>query len=149
MSVEKIIVPYYNMDNILSKELVFGRKIGLDKYVIENIPLYAPNLALGDILLVEKLGDEQLYFEDLLETSENSTIRIVFFNYDPIIVQKILKEIEGYSINWVGFVGGSYYSLNINKDLDYKKIKLFLEGNSKIMDYQESCLSEKHRSELL
>ena len=149
MSVEKIIVPYYNVDNILSKELVFGRKIGLDKYVIENIPLYAPNLALGDILLVEKLGDEQLYFEDLLETSENSTIRIVFFNYDPIIVQKILKEIERYSINWVGFVGGSYYSLNINKDLDYKKIKLFLEGNSKIMDYQESCLSEKHRSELL
>lgn len=149
MSVEKIIVPYYNVDNILSKEIVFGRKIGLDKYVIENIPLYAPNLALGDILLVEKLGDEQLYFEDLLETSENSTIRIVFFNYDPIIVQKILKEIEGYSINWVGFAGGSYYSLNINKDLDYKKIKLFLEGNSKIMDYQESCLSEKHRSELL
>ena len=149
MSVEKIIVPYYNVDNILSKEIVFGRKIGLDKYVIENIPLYAPNLALGDILLVEKLGDEQLYFEDLLETSENSTIRIVFFNYDPIIVQKILKEIERSSINWVGFVGGSYYSLNINKDLDYKKIKLFLEGNSKIMDYQESCLSEKHRSELL
>lgn len=149
MDVEKIIVPYYNVDNILSKEIVFGRKISLDKYVIENIPLYAPNLALGDILLVEKLDDEQLYFEDLLETSENSTIRIVFFNYDPIIVQKILKEIEGYSINWVGFVGGSYYSLNINKDLDYKKIKLFLEGNSKIMDYQESCLSEKHRSELL
>lgn len=149
MDVEKIIVPYYNVDNVLSKEIVFGRKIGLDKYVIENIPLYAPNLALGDILLVEKLDDEQLYFEDLLETSENSTIRIVFFNYDPIIVQKILKEIEGYSINWVGFVGGSYYSLNINKDLDYKKIKLFLEGNSKIMDYQESCLSEKHRSELL
>jgi len=149
MDVEKIIVPYYNVDNILSKEIVFGRKIGLDKYVIENIPLYAPNLALGDILLVEKLDDEQLYFEDLLETSENSTIRIIFFNYDPIIVQKILKEIEGYSINWVGFVGGSYYSLNINKDLDYKKIKLFLEGNSKIMDYQESCLSEKHRSELL
>ncbi|WP_151802457.1 DUF4265 domain-containing protein [Acinetobacter guillouiae] len=149
MDVEKIIVPYYNVDNILSKEIVFGRKIGLDKYVIENIPLYAPNLALGDILLVEKLDDEQLYFENLLETSENSTIRIVFFNYDPIIVQKILKEIEGYSINWVGFVGGSYYSLNINKDLDYKKIKLFLEGNSKIMDYQESCLSEKHRSELL
>ncbi|WP_419819742.1 DUF4265 domain-containing protein [Acinetobacter sp.] len=149
MDVEKIIVPYYNVDNILSKEIVFGRKIGLDKYVIENIPLYAPNLALGDILLVEKLDDEQLYFEDLLETSENSTIRIVFFNYDPIIVQKILKEIEGYSINWVGFVGGSYYSLNINKNLDYKKIKFFLEGNSKIMDYQESCLSEKHRSELL
>ncbi|WP_335954837.1 DUF4265 domain-containing protein [Acinetobacter guillouiae] len=149
MDVEKIIVPYYNVDNVLSKEIVFGRKIGLDKYVIENIPLYAPNLALGDILLVEKLDDEQLYFEDLLETSENSTIRIIFFNYDPIIVQKILKEIEGYSINWVGFVGGSYYSLNINKDLDYKKIKLFLEGNSKIMDYQESCLSEKHRSELL
>jgi len=121
MEVEKIIVPYYNVDNVLSKEIVFGRKIGLDKYVIENIPLYAPNLALGDILLVEKLDDEQLYFEDLLETSENSTIRIVFFNYDPIIVQKILKEIEGYSINWVGFVGGSYYSLNINKDLDYKK----------------------------
>jgi len=149
MDVEKIIVPYYNVDNILSKEIVFGRKIGLDKYIIENIPLYAPNLALGDILLVEKLDDEQLYFEDLLETSENSTIRIVFFNYDPIIVQKILKEIEVYSINWVGCVGGSYYSLNINKDLDYKKIKLFLEGNSKIMDYQESCLSEKHRSELL
>jgi hypothetical protein len=149
MDVEKIIVPYYNVDNILSKEIVFGRKIGLDKYIIENIPLYAPNLALGDILLVEKLDDEQLYFEDLLETSENSTIRIVFFNYDPIIVQKILKEIEGYSINWVGFVGGSYYSLNINKDLDYKKIKFFLEGNSKIMDYQESCLSEKNRSELL
>ena len=87
MDVEKIIVPYYNVDNILSKEIVFGRKIGLDKYVIENIPLYAPNLALGDILLVEKLDDEQLYFEDLLETSENSTVRIVFFNYDQDVYQ--------------------------------------------------------------
>ncbi|MGR2919427.1 DUF4265 domain-containing protein [Acinetobacter sp. 1125_18A] len=123
---------YYNVDNILSKEIIFGRRISGDKYVIENIPLYAPNLALGDILLVEKLDDEQLYFEDLFETSENSTIRIVFFNYDPIIVQKILKEIERCSINWVGFDDGSYYSLNVNKYLDYKKIKLFLEENNRL-----------------
>ncbi|MBJ8553289.1 DUF4265 domain-containing protein [Acinetobacter bereziniae] len=149
MNVEKIIVPYYNVDNILSKEIIFGQKISDDKYVIENIPLYAPNLALGDVLLIEKLDDGKLYFEDLLETSGNSTIRIVFFKYDPIIVQKILKEIEMYNINWIGFDGGSYYSLNIDKDLDYKKIKLFLEENSKIIDYQESCLSEKHRSDLL
>ena len=37
MSVEKIIVPYYNVDNILSKEIVFGRKIGLDKYVVRKV----------------------------------------------------------------------------------------------------------------
>lgn len=149
MELERIIIPYYNVDNILSKEVVFGRKIDEGKYIIENIPLYAPNLALGDVLLIERLDDDKLYFEDLVKTSGNSTIRIVFLNYDDFVVRKILNEIEAFKINWVGFEGGSYYSLNIDKDLNYKKVKLFLEENNEILDYQESCLSEKHRNDLL
>ncbi|WP_151804900.1 DUF4265 domain-containing protein, partial [Acinetobacter bereziniae] len=124
--VERIIIPYYNVENILSKEIVFGKKINDNKYAIENIPLYVDNLALGDVLLVERLDDGKLYFEDLIEKSENSTVRIIFFKYDEVFVQKILKEIEGFGVSWVGFEGGSYFSMNIKKELKYKPIRDFL-----------------------
>ena len=149
MKIEKIIIPYYNVENILSKEIIFGKEISNGKYVIENIPLYTKNLALGDILLAERLDDGKLYFEDLLETSENSTVRVIFFNYDETIVLNFLKEMEKCGVNWVGFIGGSYYSMNINKELDYKPIKNFLEQNRGIIDYEEACLSDKHKSDLL
>jgi hypothetical protein len=147
--VEKIIIPYYNVENILSKEIVFGKKIDNNKYIIENIPLYVDNLALGDVLLVERLDDGKLYFEDLIGKSENSTVRIIFFNYDEVFVKKFLKEIEKFGVSWVGFDGGTYYSMNIKKELNYKPIRDFLATDRSIVDYEESCLSEKHRTDLL
>lgn len=148
MEIDKILIPYYNVEDILSIEVIFGKMVEHNKYIIENIPLYTKNLALGDLLLVEKLADGKLYFEDLLETSENSTIRIVFYEYNFDIVHKITKEIEAFGCNWVGFEGGSYFSINVNKNLNYQPIKEYMEINKDILDLEEACLSEKHQKDI-
>lgn len=147
--VKPILIPYYDFDDVLSLEQIWGEMLEPDKYLVKSIPLYVNHIALGDLLLVEKESDGQLYFEDLLETSENSTVRIVFLNYIVEKVDQILEEINNFGCGWVGFEGGSYYSINIDKNIDYSKIQSYLQINQNIIDYQEGCLSDKHRKDLL
>ena len=146
--VEPVLIPYYDFNGVLSQEQIWAEMIAPDKYLIKSIPVYATNIAFGDLLQVERLSDGLLYFDDLLETSENSTIRIVFFNFVEENVNRILNGIQELGCEWVGFEGGSYYSINVDKNIQYSKIKSYLDQNSQIIDYAESCISDKHIKDL-
>ncbi|MDC5522431.1 hypothetical protein NRA58_18765, partial [Acinetobacter baumannii] len=41
-----------------------------------------------------------------------------------------------------------YYAINIPKKVDYALIKKCLDDKSDFLDYEESCLSDKHSSDL-
>lgn len=50
-------------------------------FIIDNIPFVAKRISLGDIIEVEyDDDDEQYYFEDFIENSGNSTVRIYLYN---------------------------------------------------------------------
>ncbi|MEA1231469.1 DUF4265 domain-containing protein [Acinetobacter sp. IRS14] len=144
---QKIVIDYLDKNNELSKELIWGEMYKTDQYFVKSIPFFAPNLAFDDLIQVE-IENETLYFDDLIKPSNNSTLRIVFFNNDTTCIEKILTTLESYLCDWEGFEGRHFYAINIPEKINYALIKKYLDDNSSFLDYEESCLSEKHLVDL-
>ncbi len=114
-----------------------------DNYEIDNVPFFISNIALGDIVSVE-IDEDELYFEELIEGSGNSTIHLVGFN--NVSQQDIGSKFEKLGCEWEGNDLRSYISINIPKKNDYSKVKELLEQGVKDgkWDYKEACLSVSH-----
>ena len=69
---------YYDLEGQLVIESVWANK-EKNYYRIKNIPFFAPSIAYDDLISVEKDGNE-LFFDNIIKPSGNSTIQIVFFN---------------------------------------------------------------------
>lgn len=130
----------YNDNEEYKVESVWTKKVG-ENYQIENIPFFANNIALGDIVSVED-DEGELYFEELIEASENSTIRIVFFEVEHKI--GVCNMIEKFECDWEGSHLPKLVSINVPSDVNYKEVKSYLDSLN-IIDYQEGCLSSIHQ----
>ena len=111
-------------------------------YKIDNIPFFIKNIACGDIVSVEE-ENGALYFDDLMQRSGNSTVRILF---------KEIKDIEPARIELLKlgcFLELSHIpnllAVDIPKSLNYNLIKHFLDDGEDrgIWEYQEACLGFK------
>jgi len=143
---QKISLVYKNLDEVISEELVWAELLDNGFYKVDNIPFYAPNVAYGDIISVEK-EDDKFYFEDLIEASGNSTVQIVFF--DKSKEKEIMHNLDILGCSWEGIEGGGYCALDIPLEIDYKNIQFFLNQNSDLLDYREACLSETHSEQIM
>ncbi|HEL5339990.1 TPA: DUF4265 domain-containing protein [Stenotrophomonas maltophilia] len=61
------------------------------EYVIDNIPFFEAEAALGDTIHVQE-REGQLWFDRVVSRSENSLIRIVFF--DKSCVETVKSQLE-------------------------------------------------------
>ncbi|WP_335976596.1 DUF4265 domain-containing protein [Acinetobacter calcoaceticus] len=147
MNNQKIVIDYLDKNNELSRESIWGEMYKPDQYFVRSIPFFAPNLAFDDLIQVE-LEDEIHYFNDLIKPSNNSTLRIIFFNKDIKCIEQILTTLESYLCGWEGFEDRHYYSINIPKKVNYALIKKYLDDRKGFLGYEESCLSDKHSSDL-
>lgn len=66
---------------------------------VQNSLIFAPNLALNDIIAAEE-EDGMLHFEQILETSGHSTLQIIFFQPDQS--SGVLPRLEALGCNWEG-----------------------------------------------
>lgn len=149
MSVEKITVDYFDKSNELAKETIWGEKFNDNQYFVRSIPFFVPNIAFDDLIEVEK-EDDIFYFSNLIKVSNNSTLRVIFFEDDPKGIDEFLKGVESYSSQWEGFTNNPYYAINVPKEVNYRTLKTYLEKyESGFFDYEESFLSEKHYNDLL
>ncbi len=122
-------------------ESVWATKIG-DYYKIDNIPFFAKNIAPGDIVSVEN-DEGQLYFDELIQASGNSVVRIAFFDENNI--SKVTEELEKMGCNWEGSHLTKLISVDIPNEIAYEKVKnyLVLGRETGLFDYQEACLGYK------
>lgn len=142
---QKISLVYKNSEGEISEELIWAELLNSGYYRVDNIPFYAPNIAYNDIISVEK-DNNKFYFEDLIETSGNSTVQIVFF--DKSKEPEIIQNLEMLGCSWEGMEGGGYYAIDVPANVDYSKVRNFFIQSSEILDYKEACLSEKHHLEI-
>lgn len=147
MEMTKIVVNFYDKNNSLSEETIWGKKYYDNYYYFQNIPFFIPNIAYEDLISVETDGGV-LYFDDLIQSSNNSTIRIIFFNENSEYIEMVIKEMENKFCEWEGYVNKPYYAINVSKNIDYKPIKKYLDEQEGMLDYEESCLSDKHRFDI-
>ncbi|MGH2666304.1 DUF4265 domain-containing protein [Flavobacterium sp.] len=136
---DKVKFVYYDIEDNLAIESVWALREG-DCYRIKNIPFFAPNIAYDDLITVEEDEDE-LFFDDIVEESGNSTLQIIIFNENDI--NDITKKIEDFECGWEGSHLKGYISINVPKKVKYSPIKEFLESKSKEkkLDYKEACLA--------
>lgn len=137
----KVKFVYYDIENDLETESVWAIKVG-DNYQIKNIPFFAPNIAYDDIINVED-DDGELFFDEIVKESGNSTIQIIVFTETDVSV--ITKSLEELSCGWEGSHLKTYISVNVPKHVDYKPVKDFLDQKvrEKVLDYKEACLAHK------
>jgi hypothetical protein len=135
----KVNFVYYDLDEELTTESVWTSREG-DCYRIKNIPFFAPNIAYDDLITVED-DDGELFFDDLVEESGNTTLQIIIFNESDI--DEVIKKIENFDCGWEGSHLKGYISVNVPKEIQYLPIKKFLEEESRKgkLDYKEACLA--------
>lgn len=143
----KVILTYYDMDGNIAEETLWIDFLGDDRYQIKNIPFYTRNIAYNDIITVEE-EDGNLYFDELIEPSEHSTVQIVFFNHD--LIQQTIKDLEEFNCSWEGINEQEIIAVDVPSDVNYKSIKEYLDKRlgDDILDYREAAISETHQNNL-
>ena len=106
-------------------------------FLIQEIPLFAPNLALNDIVAIER-EDKMLFFDHVIKASGNTTINIVVLDHFPKNLLAVIEEHSGK----IRKNGKNYLSVNFppkKYDFNLKEIlNRYEEAN--ILSYREACL---------
>ncbi len=142
----KVVLVFKNNDRI-EEEVIWAEKMEDGNYKVDNIPFYAPNLALNDVFSVEE-DEGILYFDQLIRMSGHSTVQLVFFKEAE--VNESLAILENFGCSWEGMKDQAMYSVDVPAELDYAKVKRFLNEQLEkgILDFKESCLMHQIESEL-
>lgn len=135
----KVNFVYYDLDEELATESVWAEKEN-NYYRIKNIPFFAPNISYDDLISVEE-DEEELFFEDIIETSGNSTLQIIIYNKNDIA--DITKMLEHFGCGWEGSHLEGYISVNVPKEVDYTNVSEYLDKmlSMEKLDYKEACLA--------
>lgn len=137
----KITLVYRDIEGNIAEELLWSIKLKNGFYKIDNIPFFAPNIALGDIISVEE-DEGVLYFDELIEYSGHSTIQVIFLKNNS--VKDIIKSLESLGCKWEGMKDKEYYAIDVPPNVEFKKVKIILDNefNKGNLDYKEACLSQ-------
>lgn len=142
----KVILVFKNNDRI-EEEVICAEKMEDGHYKVDNIPFYAPNLALNDVFSVEE-DEGILYFDQLIRMSGHSTIQLMFF--EETEVNESMAILENFGCSWEGMKDQAMYSVDVPTELDYAKVKRFLNEQLEkgILDFKEACLMHQIESGL-
>jgi hypothetical protein len=138
----KVVLVYKDIEGGIAEETIWVQPIG-EHFKVDNIPFYAPNIALDDIISVED-DEGTLYFDELIKPSGHSTIQIIFFNEKDAEI--VLKRLEKLGCKWEGMKNTPYFAIDIPPTIAYKEIRQFLDEQfkNKVLDFKEACLSDNH-----
>lgn len=139
----RITLTYKDLDGNFAQETIWAEDLGEGRFKVDNIPFFAPNLALNDIITAEE-EDGILHFEQILEVSGHSTLQIIFFQPDQS--SGVLARLEALGCAWEGMKNQPYFSVDIPVSVDYPLVKNLLKVycQKDILDYREACLSLVH-----
>ena len=138
----RLVYPSLEDPNEYEVESVWTKKVG-NTFEIDNIPFFAKNIALGDVVSCEWDDDDMsYYFDELIEVSGNSTVRLLPVSSDYI--KEIGISLEKLGCSWESIENGNLIAVNIPRNVDYEIIRNFIIENKLISDYQEACLGHIH-----
>jgi hypothetical protein len=141
MNKSKILLTYKDDDGSYKIESVWAIKEG-DYYRINNIPFFATNVALNDLVSAEE-DDGALYFDKLIDPSGHSAVQMIIF--DDKEVMQVRKELERLGGTWEGSHIKNLISIDIPNGISYVTVKQYLDNGEKDgrWSYKEACLSHK------
>lgn len=145
-----VLVNYFDLENQLAEEYVPCKLVSEQKMICELIfpPFFVPNLAQGDRIKIDFHQDNVAVWQDTVLASGNSTIHVVELSENGL--ENLLDKLEERNyLDIVRYKSERYIALNIPKDFEYAVVQKILLDFQQCgaIDFQESCLSEKHYNE--
>src|ERR1700761_1953400 len=113
MSDSKILLTYKDDEGGYKTESVWATKEG-SYYRINNIPFFATNVALDDLVSAEE-DNGALYFESLIEPSGHSAVQMIIFDENEVM--KIGRELEELGCTWEGSHIKTLISIDVPKEI--------------------------------
>jgi hypothetical protein len=122
-----------------AEESMWAKSVGNDTFELDNIPFYASEATLGDVVKVVR-DDGILYFDSLVKESGNALVRIIFYHDDD--VQKVRKELEELGCESELSHNPRYIAVNVPREVNYAIVRKVLDRgfNEDRWDYQEAIL---------
>lgn len=108
-------------------------------YKIDNIPFYAKNVALNDIVTAEEIEGD-LYAGEVLFPSGHSTVRIYFFDTESI--RDVIDTLKTQGCDAEISDNPNLVAIDIPAKINYSEIREYLnEGEAAgRWEYEEGCL---------
>lgn len=122
-------------------EGVWAEELGDGGFVIDNIPFFASQATLGDVVEVQEIGNE-LFYSSTRQCSDNSLLRVIFFDgRDPLSLRSELQKL-GCSTEQSHL--RSLIAVNVPPTVEISNVMAILsEGYSKgYWDYEEAILRQ-------
>jgi len=141
---QKIFFVQSTNDGGFETESLWCTKVG-DNYIVDNIPFVAKRISLGDTIKAEYDDDDKgYYFDEFVEVSGNSTLRLFF--QDEGIIPGVRKQLEEFGCESEAFLSRKLIAVNVPKAIDYRPVKEYLENGEQggLWTYEESCLAHQY-----
>jgi len=126
-------------------ETLWAKQVSQTHYELDNIPFYIRGISAGALVSVKKYGNE-LHFNGLKQPSENSTLRIIFFNDDHR--QPLLDWLSNMGCSTEGHP--PLIAINIPAAVDFARVIEHIADHKHTdrWDYEEAAISASHKAQL-
>lgn len=116
-----------------SEESVWG-KLYQGNYIIENIPFFVYDISLQDVVSIKRINN-RLFFNELVNESTNSTVRIYCKN--PVLMSQTRRKLIDLGCKWEFSNLKSLSAVNVPLDACDDVISLLDKEEG--LSYEISC----------
>lgn len=139
----KVLVEYFDTDGkVEGVESLWAVEVDENQYRLDNVPFYATEYALGDIVKVEQMHGAR-YVVGLIQASGHSTIQILFSQVED--VEPTAQALHTMGCSTEGSHLPTLISVDIPPDVSYfNVVKPFLDKGEQQekWQYQEACIAQ-------
>ncbi len=124
-------------------ETVWAKRIGENLYELDNTPFFATGVAWKDIVRVRQAEDGELLFEDVVESSGHSTMRVIIS--DVTKTPSIKEHLAALGCTWEQSHIEGLIAVDVPPTTDLRRVRDFLrQGRAEdLWDYEEACLAQQ------
>lgn len=114
-------------------------------FKLKSIPFYAKGIALDDVFSVTQKANNELFFNKVIASSGNSTLRIFMFQSNENDISSLINDLINYGCD-AEQVHSHMYSINVPKEINLKGLLQFLDDgvNAGSIFYEIGKRSSNH-----
>ena len=129
-------------------ETPWARKVGVNTFVLDNLPWFAYGISAGDTFEAIPAGDGLPEFTRVLEKSGNRTVRVIL---KPSVKespesQAVLDHLVAMGCEYEG-MNGSYFAVNIPPRVEFADVCAFLTEGKLQWEHADPTYAELHPDE--
>ncbi|MEW6431871.1 MAG: DUF4265 domain-containing protein [Myxococcota bacterium] len=111
------------------------------EYLLDNVPFFAREATLGDVVEVRE-EDGHLWFNKVVHRSQNSLVRVVFFDHGA--VERVNERLMTFGCSTEYLKAHHLLAVSIPRTVNLREVQAYLQAEAAagILDYEEPILRQ-------